>query len=261
MNEVESIVLAVVVGTVLVLTMVFFAALLLVVNANRRHRHRAELAELKLERDQEVNRAEREATRQALDDVGRELHDNVGQLLTMVQMALNLAVEGHHDGSRMETARDTLEQSIQEIRRLGHDLSTDLWQQRSFADALKAEAARLERVARLSVTVEFKGTPPEPPADDKFILYRVFQEIVQNTLKHSQASSMSIQLNGANGFELLVCDDGRGFDPENVRANAGLRNIQSRCAVIGFQATCSSMPGAGCQWRITRVVVEEGAPV
>jgi hypothetical protein len=109
-------------------------------------------------------------------------------------------------------ARDTLEHSIGELRRLGRDLNTDLWQQRSLVDAISAEADRIERVARVRVHVEVQGTPPALPPDHTTILFRVLQEVVNNALKHSRADTLTITLAAGPPWSLTLSDNGRGFD-------------------------------------------------
>jgi two-component system, NarL family, sensor kinase len=252
MDSPERIALGVIIGTVLVLAMIVFVALLLVVNAGRRHRHRAELSRLQLLRDQEVMRAEREAVQHTLNEVGRDLHDNVGQLFTVVQMGLeHMSAEPGAD-PRNATLRDTVEQGIGELRRLGRSLNMDLWKERSLEDALEAEAARVGHVAGIRTVVRQHGDPPALPADDKTILFRVFQEILSNAVRHAKASLIEIDLHGGDAIELTIRDNGRGFDPETTRGNGGLVNIRRRCELIGFDARCVSSAGGGCEWRLRR---------
>jgi signal transduction histidine kinase len=250
MTNEEQIILTVVIATLLLLLLLGAVVLLLVVNANRRQRHRAALAEAELRRDQEVMLAEREATQHTLTDMARELHDNVGQLLTMAQLGLDGALNEGITDTRLVASRDALERGIHEIRRLGRGLNTDLWQQRSLIDAISAEAERLERVGRVQATVQVLCDPPALPPDHNTILFRVFQEILNNALKHSGADRITITLTGGPAWSLMVGDNGRGFDTATTTGNGGLTNIRRRCALIGLEAHCHSVPGDGCTWTI-----------
>ncbi len=250
MTNEEQIILTVVIATLLLLLLLGAVVLLLVVNANRRQGHRAALAEADLRRDQEVMLAEREATQHTLTDMARELHDNVGQLLTMAQIGLDNALNEGSTDSRLVASRDALERGIHEIRRLGRGLNTDLWQQRSLIDAISAEAERLERVGRVHAMVQVIGDPPELPPDHSTILFRVFQVVLNNALKHSGADRITITLSGGQAWSLVVADNGRGFDTASTSGNGGLTNIRRRCALIGLEAHCRSVPGDGCTWTI-----------
>ncbi len=252
MDDTERIVFAVIIGTLVVLALIGVMCFLMVVNTNRRHRHRAELAEADLRLKHEVVRAVREATQQTLCEVGRELHDNVGQLLTVTHMGLSTAIK-EGDATRLPGAHDALLMGIEEVRRMGRSLNTDLWKERSLIEAIGAEAKRIERVARVRTSVVVTGEMPDLPPDSTTILFRVFQEIMNNALKHSGTGTLTITADGTAGFALTLADSGRGFDPATVMANNGLVNIRSRCTLIGFDAQCTSSPGTGCTWHLSRI--------
>ncbi len=241
--------------TIIVSTMVLFlflglVVLLLVLNANRRQRHRAEMAESQRIRDQEVMLAEREATQQTLREVGRELHDNVAQLLTVAQLGLNTQLAENTSDVHLTSIRDTLDRGIEEVRRLGHDLNYDLWHQRSLMDAICMEAERVERVCHVRCHVVVVGEAQLMPADTSTILFRVFQEILNNALKHSGADTLSITLDASSALVITITDNGAGFDPEGVGTNGGFINIQKRCALVGYSARCTAAKGSGCTWRL-----------
>lgn len=246
----EDLMLPILIASALVVLMVGFVGLLLVVNSNRRVSHRAEMAELRQQQARAVIDAQREATRQTLIDLGRELHDNVGQVLAVAQLGLNTVLETKHD-PQVAAARDTLMDGINEVRRLGHDLNTDIWQRRSLVEAIRAEAERVERVLRVKVKLDVAAYLPTPPPDTMVLLYRVFQVILANAINHAKARWITIQVWGSGEhLSFSVADNGIGFDPATTKANAGLANIHQRCALIGYTAECRTAPGAGCTWFI-----------
>lgn len=243
--------------TVAVISATFFVfvlvlAALLVSDHGRRSRHRAELAELALRHEREVMQAEREASHQTLREMGRELHDNVGQLLTVVQMGMNSALQNGPTDPGLEAARDALDLSVEQVRRLGRTLNSELWQPGSLVDAITAEAERIERVGRVRTIVEVHGEPPEVTAHTGIMLYRLFQETIANALRHSGADTIRITLRTGPRFSLTVADNGRGFDPAGVAGKGGLANIPERCGLIGFNGHCEAAPGKGCTWTFTR---------
>ncbi len=238
------------ISTLVVLLFLGLVVTLLVLNNSRRLQHRAALAEAERLRNAEVQRAEREATQHTLREVGRELHDNVAQLLTVAQMGLGNVLEEPTPDGRLLAARDALDQGIEEVRRLGHDLNSDRWQQRSLRDAIGTAAERIERVGRVRALVVQQGDAPEPDADTRIILFRVFQEVVNNALKHSGADTLTITLHGTAALALTIADNGRGFDPEHTASAGGLLSIRKRCALVGYAAHCTSTPGQGCTWTL-----------
>lgn len=250
--------LGIIVATLLLVLLIGTVLLMLVRNTSRRHHHRAELAELDLRHTREVLTAEREATQHTLQEVGAELHDNVAQLLMVVHMGLNWGADDQPPDPRLDPARVALAESISEIRRLGHTLNTDMWEKRTLEEALRDMTEQLGRTGRLSARVVVKGIPAQLPGDVSTILFRVCQEVVTNMVKHSGADALTITLH-SSPFGIILADNGKGFDPATVMANAGLSNIKRRCSLIGFEAECRSALGKGCTWELRqRVPVPSG---
>ena len=246
----DRLVFAIVVSTVLMLAMLGFLGFLLVLNSSRRARHRAQLAEIELQHQQEVMDAGREAMKQTLSDLGRELHDNLGQTLAVARMGLETELKERPGHSRLTVVHEAVARTESEMRRFSHSLMTDLWNERSLAEAISLDGERIQRVSRVRVTVELEDGLPEPKPDIKTVLYRVFQEVVTNALKHSGAAELHITLSGKDELVIVVADNGAGFDPATTRSNGGLHGIHRRCALVGYAAVCTSAPGRGCTWRI-----------
>ena len=260
MGENIDIATAAIVSTLVLLLITGVAVLLLVTIHTRRTRHRAELAEVKLTHEREVMDAEREAQRQTLQEVGRELHDNLGQLLTVVQMGLYAELEEGKQ-KRVQEAVNTLEVSIEEVRRMGRSLNSDMWESRSITEAITAEAERIERMGLAKVHLQLQGEPPDLSPDAKTILFRVFEEVVNNALKHARADTIDVSLHDGAHPTLTITDNGQGFlrTPDLSRGEGGARlegsglvNIKRRCELIGFNAELHTAPGQGTTWRITR---------
>jgi two-component system NarL family sensor kinase len=253
MSEPLQIVFAIIVITLVLLLMAVAMAGLLVVNANRRVKHNLELEAAQRKLKGEVVRAEREATRQTMHHVGMELHDNVGQLLSVAQAGLRMAVE-ESQPHRIPAAQEALAMAMEELRGLSRGLRSDHWSNRTLAEAMVDEAARLERVVRVGAKVKVEGEPRELDADTSTILYRIFQEVVNNALKHSRADAIAISLHYGPPLTLQVADRGEGFDQGTTKPNGGFHTLRHRCELINFTAHCASTPGHGCTWTFTENV-------
>lgn len=251
MNSDQQIMVTVVVTTVLFLIIVGLVIGLMFINAQRRHRFRTELVEADLRREAEVMQAEREATEQTLNEMGRELHDSVGQLLTVAQLGLLDRLDhGLQDDPSVATALGALGEGISEVRRLGRSLNSDLWQGRSLVEALEVELVRIQRLGLMEVRLDVRDDPADPRADKKTILFRTFQEVMNNALKHSGARTIVIGVSGRTLPTLRIMDDGKGFDPAAVASGGGLMNIRRRCELIGYAARLDAGPGRGCTWTL-----------
>jgi signal transduction histidine kinase len=152
------------------------------------------------------------------------------------------------DTPAVNNSLDALEQSIEEVRRLGRSLNSDTWQNKSLRDALEAEGVRLERTGRTKVDVNLAKNVPDLEPDAKTILFRCCQEVLSNALRHSGAKHISIALTADPTYTLTIADDGKGFDPTASSAGSGVLNIKKRCAMIGFDAQLDTAEGRGCRW-------------
>lgn len=243
------------IGLVATITVMLFATVLIatiVISQNRRKRHLQEVKELAQKTKMEIATARIEATQNIMQGIGRELHDNVGQLLTACQLGLmQMQEEGSASPEQLEVFVEYLEESISEVTRLGRTLNVDHWQNKSLFEAIVEESARLERLGFAEVLVESNSEHDSLKTDERTVLYRLFQEVIQNTLKHGQATSIQIKLS-SNPFEMVVHDNGRGFDREKVRGGTGLLNIGKRSELVNMTATLETSVGHGTKWSFTK---------
>jgi signal transduction histidine kinase len=245
--EAVELVLTVLFGALLLLVFASVVVVLMVMQRDRRNRHRAELAELQVNHAEEVRRVEQEMMRETLSEVGRELHDNIGQLLTIVRLGLHAIARNTTDGERAARVKGDLDSIIAEVRRLSKSLNTDRFAQRSLGQVIAEECQRVQ--LHTNVQVHFHQAGDEQPlaADSKLILFRLFQEALNNALKHAQATSINVYLQQQPAPAITVRDDGRGFDPAHNGNGQGLANLQRRAALIGHRCSLRTAPGKGTE--------------
>lgn len=244
--------ITILVSCLTILLVLSLVVALLVKSSIRQNRHRMELAQAELLRDRAVLRAEQEATQETLRQVGQELHDNVAQLLSLANLGLDSEMARGPQTKVVVAAHQGVVQALAEVRRLSHTLNADLWKDLSFVDAIRAEAERVRNTTGLEVSVHLDGALPVLEPRLKLGLYRVFQEVLNNTLKHSAAAHLTVRVTTVPVLTITMADDGKGFDPRTTRSAGGLVNIPARCERLGFSATCTSTPGKGCVWGLVK---------
>lgn len=246
----NDLLITLVVSSLTIFLVLALVVALLVASSNRQHTHRVQLAEAELRREQDVMQTERETVHHTLHEVGMELHDNVCQLLSMSQIALSARLLEMPGDKVVAGALEGVQHALVETRRLSHTLVADMWRSRTLVDAMRLEAQRLERMGTMTVVVEVFGTLPALGPEVSTALYRVFQEAVNNAVKHSGSDTLEVTLSATPVLALVIADHGRGFDLATAQQRGGLSSIPQRCARIGFTAACTSSPGNGCTWRI-----------
>ncbi|MBP6389732.1 MAG: hypothetical protein KA175_02740 [Flavobacteriales bacterium] len=240
---------AAILSTLVLLFFIGAAVILLIVVHNRRTRHRAEMAEVRVRHAEEVRSAEREVMNATLAEVGRDLHDNIGQLLTVVRMGLNEVLRSSPGSDKAAHAKETLDTTIAEVRRLSRTLNTDRWNEQTLAEAMRQECERIQRVAHMAIQLDVSGSEHPLSPDHKVVLFRIFQEAVNNSLKHARATCIDVSMSQQG--RLCIKDNGAGFMPGPKTQGQGLANMQRRAGLIGYHCTIASIPGEGTAITIT----------
>jgi signal transduction histidine kinase len=191
-----------------------------------------------------------EIQEQTLQHLSRELHDNLGQVASLIKINLTtLQLSDTAKASeKVEATKELTRQLIADIKSLSVSLGSDRLAQTGLAKAIETEVERLNKTGEFIATCELQGAMPDIDADKTLILYRMAQEVLNNMVKHSEARHINILLHvNENVFILAFSDDGIGFNAEEkiTASGAGLRNLQSRALLINAQLHIESVPGNG----------------
>lgn len=187
-----------------------------------------------------------EVQEQTFQQIGKELHDNVGQLLSTSRMLIGLTErELQTPPDTLLTANATLGQAINEIRSLAKSLDKEWLERFSFAENIQTMIERIN--AGKNVAVEYVQTIDLPlRSDEQIILFRIVQEAIQNAVKHAAPSHMRIAVEqDENNYRITVSDDGRGFDRSTVAKSMGLVNMQHRVQLLQGTIQFNSIKDTG----------------
>ncbi len=187
--------------------------------------------------------------------LARELHDSVSQALFSLELNLSTAemlLEDDPDQvlRLVEKSRRTAHEALKDLRALIADLRPPALAGKSILSALQDLASSLESDG---ITIQVEGETGRPlPESEEAELYRIAYEAINNAIKHSQASTVSVRvLVDGSSFELTVSDDGVGFDPAMRREGAwGLIGMRERAEKLGAELKIESRMGEG-----TRIIV------
>lgn len=241
--------LTIVVTTLLILLLIA-GVIITMILANRRHvQQEVKIARMQVEYEKELRTVENEVQEQVLTDVARELHDNIGQLLTLIRIQVEQEKLDNEEMSRkLQPIDSTLSDTIDQVRLLSHSLNTEYLETNTLDYAIEKEVDRLSKLKRLKIHWSFDGTPPGFEKGKRIMIFRMLQEILNNALKHARAKNIYITLKGNEGFYLEVKDDGKGFDIAEVMSNgkgSGLQNLQKRAKLSDIKLEINSKKNEG----------------
>ena len=197
----------------------------------------------------ELSNAQTEIQEQTLKNIGWELHDNVGQLLAVASMQLNILKTQISDDVKenFADASDTVKQSLKEVRSLSRSLNNEVILNIGFEQSITNELNRLKKMKFASAELQVKGDiVPFENKKHEIIIFRILQEFFSNSVKYSEAKNLSVKLNyGPEKLQIIASDDGKGFDMKSTEKGSGLLNMKSRADLIKTSYDLSSKVGEG----------------
>ncbi|MCB9166760.1 MAG: tetratricopeptide repeat protein [Flavobacteriales bacterium] len=177
--------------------------------------------------------------------VAAELHDGIGVLLSSALMYGSTDGTGHDRSSRL------VAEACSEVRRISHALMPATLERAGLVKALEELALDVGRRASLHVEAHAHGFIERIPAKVEVALYRIVQEALNNALKHAQAREVTIDMERTGRrVDLVISDDGHGFDQGGGPMGNGLANIRSRAELLGGTALLHSS-AKGTSWEVS----------
>ncbi len=183
--------------------------------------------------------------------ISRELHDEVGQVLSAVMLCLGGLRSALRDSNTVEALRqlqlveDMTQRNARVVRNISLLLRPTMLDDLGLIPALKWLAREISRTSRMSVDVEAEGFVDDIPEEHRTCVFRVAQEALRNAARHSGARRARVVVIGEDGFlELRVHDDGKGFSPP-LETGLGILGMQERVMSLAGTMKLDSTPGRG----------------
>lgn len=255
MDSIAEIEFLLLIGTALAILLIAF--IVLVVALYRRAQMRLILSRKTFE--QNILQTEVEIREETLSRVSKDLHDNLGQIASLIKINLNLLSKdiSESDRIRITESKELLQKLIGDIRLLSSSLAAENLAKQGLAKQMQLDLERIERSGMIKVHFKSSTAHFAIKPEERVFLYRMFQEMLNNSLKHAQAQNLFLSIEQNDQvLRLNFKDDGVGMPPEKLNPTArglsgnGLLNIKERCALIGAKCIIESNPGQGTSFNI-----------
>ena len=207
--------------------------------------------QMKARFDKEILESRLEIQEQTMKHISQEVHDNIGQVLSVVKLNINLMNSNSPKPLLQERIDDTamlVGKVIQDLRSLSKSLHSDIVAEIGLVKAIEHEFALLKKTGAYATGLVVDGEPYYLPDQKELILFRIFQEAMNNIIKHAQATQVEVRMGFyPDELHLWIQDNGQGFVTDEVAAGngIGLRNIKNRSHLIGATCQIESRPGSG----------------
>jgi PAS domain S-box-containing protein len=226
---------------------------------------REKMAEESLTKQKEITEAVISARENERQELGKELHDNINQILSATKLCIELAKSSDSLNRKELLAKSSsnLMLAIEEIRKLSKNLETQSIKDLGLCGSIRV----LLEDAMMANSIKFEFVHHEISEDElneklKLNIFRIVQEQLHNIIKHSKATHAAVYLDGnTNEVELLISDNGQGYDISKQKMGLGIKNIIARAEVHHGKVTIDSAPGKGSRVKVIFQLTEELIPV
>ena len=248
-------------GTLLAFLLIGFVLAMIFFYQRKQQKQKQELIRLKEEYEQEVLRSQLEIQDSTMKTIAQELHDNIGQGLSVIKLWMAMAPipAGHEAFEGIQNSKELLHKVIRDMADLTKSLHTDRIAEVGLSEAIHFDLASIRRMGLLEIDFDLQGDEFHFPDQKSIFIFRMYQEMMNNILKHSQATHVRVSLHysGNNIFVMRIEDDGIGFDLEQKNnsvtgsSGLGLKSMRNRAKMIGAGLVIESEPAKGTQIQVT----------
>jgi two-component system, NarL family, sensor kinase len=259
-DQLPEVYVVIVIGVALALLLVGFIVSILFLYQRRQHRQEQELARLRDEYQNELLQSQLEIKEATFKTIAQELHDNIGQMLSVVKFSLaTLSLKKDHpDYESIHESREMLNKAIFDLSDITKSMHTDRITKIGLVEAIKYELEMLRKMKLFETSFTSSEEHCHFDEQKEVFLFRMFQEIMNNTIKHAKATLVDVKIEcpDEHRFRLVVQDNGVGFNVTEKQlstsssAGVGLKSIVNRAKLIGASVRIDSAPGKGSSFTV-----------
>ena len=234
-------------GTIILILLAFFIIGFVIEYQRRRKVFIAEKNEMQNKFEQEQLRSQLEIQEQTFNNISQEIHDNIGQVLSLVHLQINTLGRSPTE-EQINITDDLLGKAIKDLRDLSHSFSADRIKELGMIEFIKQSLIPLEKSGNYNINFSTDTENININYESALIVYRIIQEVLNNIVKHAKATEICIAVTSKqNKKNIVISDNGKGFDKLLINTNAGigLKNMQARAQLIGASLNIKSIPGDG----------------
>ena len=236
-----------IVSTILILIIVI-ALIILFTTFQKKKNFLVEKQKEEQERfEKEIAETQIEIREATLRNISWELHDNIGQLLTLAKIQLQNSTP-----ENIKEVSETITKGLTEVRSLSKLINPEAIKNIDLREALQLEVDRFNRLNFIETTYKVKGHEVEIDKKASIVLFRILQEFFSNTIKHSKATNLEVTLNYKKDKLILFAkDNGVGFLINEKKEGIGLSKIKNRIKLIGAEVNFVIAENKGTSIEIT----------
>jgi two-component system NarL family sensor kinase len=241
-----QVVYGIIIVTIFLLLLVGFILFVIFLSRKKQQQLLHENIFIKQQYEQALLQSQLEIQEQTLKTISAEIHDNIGQVLSLVTIHLNTIISSQPADNKLLHTKDLVKKAINDLRNLSKTINSDWIIKEGLFNAIQNELQELEKTGLFTTRFNY-DTSYDFSNEQTLMLYRMIQEIINNTIKHSKANQLDVCVSEENSFiNIELKDNGIGFLPHEIKSNGvGLFNLENRTKLIGGNLKIVSAPQKG----------------
>ena len=206
------------------------------------------MLDLKMQYEQTILQSQLEIQEQTFRNISQEIHDNIGQVLSLAKLNLNtIPHEGASD--KISLTEELLGKAINDLRDLSKSLHPEKISDIGLVNAARHELFTFQRVAKINTELIADESEITVDGNKSVIIFRMIQETLHNTLKHAKASKVTVTMRQQGSQTMIeIKDNGIGFNTAALKSSEtgiGLKSMEQRCKLINAIFSIDSTPEKG----------------
>ncbi|MGZ5211365.1 MAG: sensor histidine kinase [Kaistella sp.] len=237
----------IIISTIIILFVVLMMVLIYMFYVRKKGELLLSQKEKDIRFQQELTLAQIEMREVTLTYIGQELHDDIGQKLSVSKLMLNQIISQSTESvkTNLNEINELLGETIQDIRNMSKTFITDQVEHFGLIDSLEIEMNRISRLKLIDIELRSNKHDIDINPKDGVIIFRIIQESVNNTLKHSQAKNLNIEVeDGPKTLKIIIKDNGVGINNDSGQGS-GLNNMKKRALMMNAQLEITSQKNIG----------------
>jgi two-component system NarL family sensor kinase len=259
-DKLSEVTLILIGSTVIILMLTGLIVISLFIDQKRKYRYRQEKQDMKNIFNQELLRAHLEIQSQAFETISRELHDNVGTLISIAMVHIR-SMNGFSMESEAQKAKEAdnlLNEAMDTLRDISRSINPENINRLGWKKSFIAELERIRKTNLFSIHLSEEGNPFNIELRKQVILFRILQETLNNIVKHSSGNRIDVRIIFSDPeLHIILKDNGKGMDHDIAGLNpsgSGISNMTARAAMLPATFDFRSEPGNGT---VTTLVYKE----
>ncbi|MGZ8549055.1 MAG: sensor histidine kinase [Chitinophagaceae bacterium] len=244
-KEKLDLIISVIAASLFVLLLVISVLFLFRIYLKRKNKLLLEKERMNIEFEQTLLKSKLEIQEHTFTEISREIHDNIGQVLSLVRINLN-TLEAPVETKKINLMDELLGKAITDLRSLSHSLDADHIRNKGWIIPVTRLLNDLQKSGKYKTHLQQDEELPALGNDKPIILFRMIQEIINNVIRHAAADTIYLDAKKENNkLTVKISDNGKGFDVSKNSAGVGLQNLRTRSKMIGADLMIKSDTGMG----------------